>query len=722
MAIPSANTQKHLFLSSAGNLSAYFTMAAPLVSKIQVKLGGMDPICSLLSAWLGFSSDLRCHFSLNLLLLWDGLDSPSTSTFCLPLLQFPDSLKHLLHRAALLVLISLQWPGAPTPGPWVQCKYPDRLITNQSMRATKCNPKKRFLEGASVSSGWLQPWKTPQCGRRCRVQVADAVPKDPSELLQLLRWNSFMFRHWLALPNISNVIYIPQKRSRTLQVKPNHKPSQSLHLRKMFIFSSCRLRGARQQIWPAAAHHTNTVSTNGRLAVKTLNTALSDLSNAFLIRKETNPGTRGDPDLEETPVHPLGKDLARTALAAAAIFLLGNPIRAHFWIVCLLFCKGSRCLTRALITNFSQEFTGGKRKTKQNAAKVHMQLIPTDLSPYSSLGCNETPWVHHWDAVPEQHVLLDTWARPKLAWPSPPAKDAERGGKEQARWGIEGHAASLSALLGHAMALGRDWGDPRCGRARQDRGDSVSLWEWSSGKRGRKRQGAGEPACSGLRQRGEGRQDPTALIHPVSVQLRHPEPAPVSPYLRPEVGRHKLSWKQDLGSSPSRMQDLALHLTQTQLSWPRSNPSKVWKASHRSRGLSQPSQCSHQLSSRRGSGTVTSRSLSKSVMERWNIWFQVTERLSAALSFFFFPTSLPDYSQLNLNGEQFHRWNKYEARLHATSLPLLPWLSEVFLILLCWLTINVQPWQRVAGGEAPPMALVLDAGLPECQEDSWSEG
>lgn len=110
--------------------------------------------------------------------------------------------------------------------------------------------------------------------------------------------------------------------------------------------------------------------------------------------------------------------------------------------------------------------------------------------------------------------------------------------------------------------------------------------------------------------------------------------------------------------------------------WPSPNPTKDWKASYRSHGLSQPSQCSHQLSSQGGSGIVTSRSRSKSVTERWNIWFQVMERLSAAL--FFFPTSLPDYSQLNLNGEQFHRWNKYEARLHATLLPLLHWLSDFF--------------------------------------------
>lgn len=209
---------------------------------------------------------------------------------------------------------------------------------NQSIRPTRCNPNKRFLEGANVSSRWLKPWKTQQYGRHCQVQVANAIPKHPSELLQLLRWNSFMFRHWLALPNISNVIYIPQKGSQTLQVKPNHKPSQSLHLRKMFIFSSCRLRGAQQQIWPAAAHHANAVSTTGRLAAKTLNIALSYLFNAFLIRKETNTGTHGRPRFGGDSHSSFKKDLAHTALAAAAIFLLADSIRAHSWIKLFVYC------------------------------------------------------------------------------------------------------------------------------------------------------------------------------------------------------------------------------------------------------------------------------------------------------------------------------------------------------------------------------------------------
>lgn len=40
----------------------------------------------------------------------------------------------------------------------------------------------------------------------------------------------------------------------------------------------------------------------------------------------------GDPDLEETPVHPFEEDLARTALAAVATFLLANSIHAHSWV------------------------------------------------------------------------------------------------------------------------------------------------------------------------------------------------------------------------------------------------------------------------------------------------------------------------------------------------------------------------------------------------------
>lgn len=194
----------------------------------------------------GFSSDLQCYFDLNLLLPGDGLDGPSTANFCLQLPHFPDSVKHLLSSGSSGINITATARQSNTRAMSIQGRYPNRLITNQSMRVTKFNLDKLFLKGANTSSGWPKPWKTQQYGRHCQVQAVDAVPKDPSELLQILKWNSFMFRHWLVLPNISNAICIPQKRSQTLQVKPKHKPSQSLHLRKMFIFSSCRLRGAWQ--------------------------------------------------------------------------------------------------------------------------------------------------------------------------------------------------------------------------------------------------------------------------------------------------------------------------------------------------------------------------------------------------------------------------------------------------------------------------------------------
>lgn len=138
----------------------------------------------------------------------------------------------------------------------------------------------------------------------------------------LSRWNSFMFRHWLALPNISNAIYIPQKWSQTLQVKPNHNPGQSLHLCKMFIFSSCRLQGAQQQIWPAAAHHANAVSTNGRLAAKTPTRTLSGLFNVLLIGRETNAGTCRRPRFGEDSLRsPSGERAGSHGLSCCADFV-----------------------------------------------------------------------------------------------------------------------------------------------------------------------------------------------------------------------------------------------------------------------------------------------------------------------------------------------------------------------------------------------------------------
>lgn len=164
----------------------------------------------------------------------------------------------------------------------------------------------------------------------------------------------------------------------------------------MFIYSSCRLRGGQQQIWPD--HYANAVSTNGRLASKTLNIALSDLFNELLIRKETNTGTcLLDPDLEETHIYPFEKDLAHAALAVAATFFLANSICAHSWIVCLPICKGSRCLKKATSLQAFQWSSQGARK---NEAK-HCKSVDATVThrPYSSLRGTETPWVHWWDAV-----------------------------------------------------------------------------------------------------------------------------------------------------------------------------------------------------------------------------------------------------------------------------------------------------------------------------------
>lgn len=93
-----------------------------------------------------------------------------------------------------------------------------------------------------------------------------------------------------------------------------------------------------------------------------------------------------------------------------------------------------------------------------------------------------------------------------------------------------------------------------------------------------------------------------------------------------------------------------------------------------SRALTRPLQPSQQLL--RCSGTVTSHSWSKSVMERWNSWSQVKKRLSAA--FLPSPISSPDYSQLNWSSQGFHWWNKHDAMLRAL-LPSLHWQGEVFL-------------------------------------------
>lgn len=46
----------------------------------------------------------------------------------------------------------------------------------------------------------------------------------------------------------------------------------------------------------------------------------------------------------------------------------------------------------------------------------------------------------------------------------------------------------------------------------------------------------GESTCLDLGQRGEGSQDPSS--DPISVRLRHPQPALVLPFLRLEAERH----------------------------------------------------------------------------------------------------------------------------------------------------------------------------------------
>lgn len=193
----------------------------------------------------------------------------------------------------------------------------------------------------------------------------------------------------------------------------------------------------------------------------------------------------------------------------------------------------------------------------------------------------------------------------------------------------------LLCLPWSCNGLERDWGGLWCSGTRQEEGDSVSQWECSSDKQGGKRQGVGHSSCSGLGQRGEGRQKPMAVIHSVSIQLRNPEPAPVLPFCRP---------KGNTNTCENKILGQVYHICRT-LHYPLANPHSFTDSAqtpggfgkhHWSHGLSQPVQHSEQLRSQEGSGTVTSCSQSRSVMERWNIWFQVMEKLSAAPSFFFF--------------------------------------------------------------------------------------
>lgn len=322
----------------------------------------------------------------------------------------------------------------------------------------------------------------------------------------------------------------------------------------MFIFSSCRLRGARQQIWPAAAHHTNTVSTNGRLAVKTLNTALSDLSNAFLIRKETNPGTRGRPRFGGDSRSSARERSGSHNLCCSSDFLVGQPHPCPFLDCLFTILQRKQVLNKSSHYKF---FAGVHRGQEENEAEcckrshaAHTHRPLSLLPPRMQRNALGAPLRCRAPAARAAGRLSEAQAR--VAFSS-----RQRCWRRRQGAGALGNRGARSIPLcpprpRNGLGEGPGRSPLRQGKAGQDRADSVSLWEWSSDKWGRKRQGAGEPACSGLRQRGEGRPDPTALIPPVSVQLRHPEPAPVSPYLWPEVGRHKLSRKQDLGSSPSR--------------------------------------------------------------------------------------------------------------------------------------------------------------------------
>lgn len=177
-----------------------------------------------------------------------------------------------------------------------------------------------------------------------------------------------------------------------------------------------------------------------------------------------------------------------------------------------------------------------------------MLLTSTHLSPYSSLDGRELPRVHWWDAASRQHGKLNS-----CAMSSAPTSNAKEGSKDQAHWGNEKHS-SVPSLVTQWPGKGLE--RELSSGTRQEGGDNVSKQECSSGKQGGKRRGVGQSSCSELGQRGEERQKPMAVVLSVSVQLRHPEPALVLPFLRPKGNTY--TWKQDLGSSLSHLQDLAL--------------------------------------------------------------------------------------------------------------------------------------------------------------------
>lgn len=130
-------------------------------------------------------------------------------------------------------------------------------------------------------------------------------------------------------------------------------------------------------------------------------------------------------------------------------------------------------------------------------------------------------------------MQLSSCAMPKPAQLSAPNSNAKEGGKDQAHWGTEEPTTFLCAFPGHAMAwkgTGQGSGAVRHGR----REGTVFLSGNVAVTSKEGKEGVGQSLCSGPGQRGEGRQKPMAVIHSASVQMRHPEPALVLPFLWPE--------------------------------------------------------------------------------------------------------------------------------------------------------------------------------------------
>lgn len=297
------------------------------------------------------------------------------------------------------------------------------------------------------------------------------------------------------------------------------------------------------------------------------------------------------------------------------------PIHGLFTILQRKQVLNNRCLS----TNCSLNFTVSRGKWNKTLQKCgydsHPQtsLLTPVLMGGNYLGCTGE-MLHpgstcHWTAV--QCLLLP---------PAMPRKEARTK-----------YARELRSLQHFSVpSLVMQWPGKGLGRPlvqwEKAGGHSVSQWECSSDKQGGKRQGVGQSLCSGLGQRGEGRKahgcDPFSFWTPETPWTR------TSFAFSQAKGKHKYTWKQYLGSGLSPLQDPDYPLANPHSFAALAQTPAGFGKHHWSHGLSQAVQHSQQLRSRRGSGTVTSCSQSKSVMERWNIWFQVMERLSAALFFF----------------------------------------------------------------------------------------